>query len=378
MGGGFSIRREKRTQAVVPRRSHDAGYHAETLKALTYHGPGSVLCGDVAEPAIQDSRDAIVRVETTAICGSDLHVYQGRERGLDEGTVLGHEFVGRIVARGESAGPLAIGDRVVSPFTTSCGSCFYCRRGLTARCSAGRLFGWVEKGDGLHGGQAELVRVPLAASTLYRVPDDVPDDLALFLCDVLATGYHGASLAAAAPGVACVVIGCGPIGLAAILCARELGADEVLALDAVPERLALAARFGARPVDVRSGEEARIVRSATEGRGADAVVEAVGSPDAGRLAFELVRPGGTIAIVGVHHETGFAFSPGEAYDRNLTYRTGRCPARGLMDIVLPIARRRREDLLAIVTHRVPLSEGPHAYALFAERREGCIKVVLTP
>jgi threonine dehydrogenase-like Zn-dependent dehydrogenase len=348
------------------------------VKALTYHGPGSVRCEDAPDPAIADPGDAIVRVEASAICGSDLHVYEGRERGLDEGTVLGHEFAGRIVSAGAGVVSRAIGDRVVSPFTTSCGSCFYCARGLSARCARGRLFGWVEAGAGLHGGQAELVRVPMADATLFPVPDDLALELALFLGDVLATGYHGAMLAGAAPGVACAVIGCGPIGLAGIVCARELGAETVYAVDTIPERLALAARFGATAVDAKSGHAATIMRSATEGRGADAVLEAVGSPDAGRLAYELVRPGGTIAVVGVHHETGFAFSPANAYDKNLTYRTGRCPARGLMEAVLPIARRRRDDLAAIVTHRLPLSEGSGAYELFAAKRDGCIKVVLTP
>lgn len=348
------------------------------MKALTYHGPGSVRCEDAPDPAIADPGDAIVRVEASAICGSDLHVYEGRERGLDEGTVLGHEFAGRIVSAGAGVVSRAIGDRVVSPFTTSCGSCFYCARGLSARCARGRLFGWVEAGAGLHGGQAELVRVPMADATLFPVPDDLALELALFLGDVLATGYHGAMLAGAAPGVACAVIGCGPIGLAGIVCARELGAETVYAVDTIPERLALAARFGATAVDAKSGHAATIMRSATEGRGADAVLEAVGSPDAGRLAYELVRPGGTIAVVGVHHETGFAFSPANAYDKNLTYRTGRCPARGLMEAVLPIARRRRDDLAAIVTHRLPLSEGSGAYELFAAKRDGCIKVVLTP
>ena len=347
------------------------------VKALTYHGPGSVRCEEVPDPEIADPADAIVRVEATAICGSDLHVYEGRERGLDPGTVLGHEFVGRIVAAGAEVASLGIGDRVVSPFTTSCGKCYYCAGGLTARCTRGRLFGWVEAGAGLHGGQAELVRVPLAESTLFRVPDDLTHDHALFLGDVLATGYHGASLAGAGPGIVCAVIGCGPIGLAGILCARELGAETVYAVDTVPERLALAARFGATAVDAASGSARDLVKDATDGRGADAVLEAVGSPSAGRLAFEMVRPGGTIAVVGVHHEAVFAFSPADAYDKNLTYRTGRCPARGLMDRVLPIARKRREDLAAIITHRLPLAEGPSAYELFAAKRDGCIKVVLT-
>jgi len=348
------------------------------VRALTYRGPGSVRSESIADPRILEPADALVRVEATAICGSDLHVYEGRERGLDEGTVLGHEFCGRIAEVGSAVSGFRPGDRVVSPFTTSCGRCFFCARGLTARCPSGRLFGWVEKGAGLHGGQADLVRVPMADSTLCAVPADVAPERALFLGDVLATGHHGASLAGAGPGVVTAVIGCGPVGLAAILCARELGAQTVLAVDTVPERLALAARFGARSVDARSEDPAAAVKSATDGRGADAVLEAVGSPAAGSLAFALVRPGGTIAVVGVHHESQFAFSPADAYDKNLTYRTGRCPARGLMETVLPIVRSRGDDLARMITHRLPLDEGPEAYALFAAKRDGCIKVVLTP
>jgi threonine dehydrogenase-like Zn-dependent dehydrogenase len=348
------------------------------VRAVTYHSPKDLRADSVAEPEILAPTDAIVAVQLAAICGSDLHVWHGRETGLDSGTVMGHEFLGEVVEIGADVARIRRGDRVVSPFTTSCGACFYCRRGLPGRCTRGQLFGWVERGAGLHGGQAELVRVPLADTTLLVLPPDLAPEAGLLLGDVLATGYHCATMADLTRKDVCAVIGCGPVGLMAVLAARELGAKRVLALDAVPERLALAARFGAEPVDLRITDPLAPARDATDGRGVDAVLEAVGSAEATRLAFALARPGGTISAVGVHHEAAFPFSPGEAYDKNLTYRIGRCPARHYMERLLPLARRREPDLKALFTHRLPLEEGPAAYRLFDEKRDGCIKVALLP
>jgi threonine dehydrogenase-like Zn-dependent dehydrogenase len=347
------------------------------MRAITYQGPGAVRCEPVPDPRLVDDGDAILRVELTAICGSDLHVWHGRERGLDPGTVMGHECLGEVVAVGPAVRTLRVADRAVCPFTTSCGECWYCLSGLTARCERGQLFGWVEQGRGLHGVQAELVRVPLADGTLVPVTRDLPAEAALLLADVLPTGWHGARLAETGPGRVTVVLGCGPVGLMAVLAALEQGADTVLAVDAVPERLALAQRFGARPVRL-DGDVSAAVRGATGGRGADGVVEAVGSASAGRLAFDLVRPGGTIATVGVHHEAVMPFTPAEAYDRNLTWRIGRCPARHYAPGLVPVALRRAKDLTALFTHRLPLEAAADAYRMFDEKRDGCIKVALVP
>lgn len=347
------------------------------MRAITYLAPGAVQCERLPDPTILDPGDAIVRVELAAICGSDLHVWHGRERGLDPGTVMGHECIGEVVALGAAVRGLSVGERVVCPFTTSCGACWYCRTGLTARCERGQLFGWREQGRGLHGAQAELVRVPLADGTLVPVGTELPAEAALLLADVLPTGWHGAALAQSGPGRVTAVVGCGPVGLMGVLAARELGADQVLAVDSVPERLALAARYGARTAPPGSGA-VEAVRAMTGGRGADAVVEAVGSPAAGRLAFDLVRPGGTVATVGVHHEATMPFSPAEAYDRNLTWRIGRCPARHYGEPLLPVARRHAADLAALFTHYLPLDAGAEAYQLFDEKRDGCIKVALVP
>jgi len=346
------------------------------MKALVFEGPRSIRHTDVRDPCIVDTTDVLVRVERTAICGSDLHVYHGRERGLDPGTVMGHEFVGQVVETGADVRGLRHGDRVFSPFSTSCGLCFFCREGLTARCVEGQLFGWVQEGRGLEGAQAELVRVPLAEATLVPVPEGLPAEHALLVGDVLSTGYHCALQAGVRAGGTYVVVGCGPVGLMALLAAIELGAADVFAVDSVAERLGLATRFGGRAVDLGAEDPVAIVRAATDGRGADAVLEAVGSPAAHRAALELVRPGGTISVVGVHNEERFSFSPAELYDRNLTYRVGRCPARGLFDRVVPVARARARDLDAILTHRLPLAQGPAAYDLFDGKRERCVKLLL--
>jgi threonine dehydrogenase-like Zn-dependent dehydrogenase len=269
------------------------------------------------------------------------------------------------------------GDRVVSPFTTSCGTCFYCRIGLTARCDQSQLFGWVEKGKGLHGAQAELIRVPLADSTLVRIPEGTPAETALFAGDNLATGWFASESAGAGPGQIVAVVGCGPVGLMAVMAARELGAERVFAVDALPERLALAEHWGATTLQ-GSEATAALVREATEGRGADAVVEAVGSQQATRLAYDLVRAGGAIAAVGVHAEPALPISPAEMYDKNLTYRAGRAPARSYMERLLPLIRSGHYDLGTLISHRLPLSDGPRGYELFDRKLEGCTKVVLRP
>ncbi len=348
------------------------------MRALTYHGDKTVRLERVADPTILDPSDAIVRVELCAVCGSDLHVYHGRERGLDHGCVMGHEFVGKIVALGPSAGTLSEGDRILSPFTTNCGACEPCRLGLTSRCKNGALFGWVEGGRGLHGGQAEYVRVPLAGSTLVRIPDGVTDDAGLLLGDVFSTGWFCAEQAGLEPGCVCVVVGCGPVGLCAVLAAIEMKAGRVFALDRVPERLALARRFGAEPLNIDHDDPLATLREATGGLGADAVLEVVGNASAHRTAMDLVRPGGTVSVVGVHTEATFSFSPSEAYDKNLTYRVGRCPARRLAAELLPLVQRRDFDFAAILSHRLPLDEGVEAYRVFDEKLDGCIKVSLIP
>ena len=348
------------------------------MRALTYHGVRDLRVETVPDPTLLAPTDAIVAVRLAAICGSDLHVWHGRETGLDTGTVMGHEFLGEVVEVGRDVSRLRRGDLVVSPFTSSCGACFYCTHGLPARCTSGQLFGWVERGAGLHGGQAELVRVPLADTTLFPLPTELAPGAGLLLGDVLATGWHAAVMGGISPGAVAAVVGCGPVGLMAVIAAHELGAEPIFALDTVPERLDLATRFGATPVNLKEVDPVVAVRDATEGRGADAVLEAVGSPEATTMAFALARPGGTLAAVGVHHEAAFPFSPGAAYDKNLTYRIGRGPVRHYMERLLPVAERRQKELAALFTHRMPLEQSPAGYRIFDTKAEGCIKVALHP
>lgn len=347
------------------------------MHAVTFAGVGRVAYGLVADPVVREPGDAVVRVLRTAVCGSDLHAYHGRERGLDPGTVLGHEFLGEIAEVGPAVTALRRGDRVISPFSTACGTCPACLEQLSARCTSGQLFGWVENGAGLQGAQAEFVRVPLADSTLLRAPEGVSLDAALMLGDVLPTGLYCALRAGIEARGTYAVLGCGPVGLSAILGARALGAERIFALDAVPERLALAARLGARPMLLHDGV-AEELRAAVAGRGVDAVLEAAGSPGASRLALDLVRPGGTISVVGVHNEANFAFTPNEAYDKNLTYRIGRCPARSLMPQLTGWVRTHQQEVESLITHRMPLSAAADAYRIFDAKIDGCIKVVLFP
>lgn len=348
------------------------------MRALTFHGKQDIRYESVPDPALLSPSDVIIKVYLAGICGSDLHVYHEREKGLDSGTVMGHEFAGEIIDVGREVKDFKRGDLVFAPFTTNCGKCFYCRIGLTARCTQSQLFGWVQNGGGLQGGQAEFVRVPLAEATLLKMPEEVLPEEALLLGDIFSTGYFCADMANLQPDGTSAVIGCGPVGLMAIIGARELGAEKIFAIDAVPERLALAQRFGARPINFHKEDPVEILREATEGRGADAVMEVVGNESAMRLALALVRPGGIISVAGVHNEAQFAFTPNEAYDKNLTYRVGRCSARHYAERLLPIVQKKKYDLTAIISHRLPLHQGVAGYKIFDEKLEGCTKVVLKP
>lgn len=348
------------------------------MQALTFQAPGDVRVERVADPRIEAPGDVLVRVEVAGLCGSDLHPYRGREEGLDPGTVMGHELVGEVVEAGGDVERFWTGDWVVAPFTTSCGACFYCRSGLSSRCERGQLLGWVEGGSGLHGAQAELVRVPLADTTLVALGSEDPADTVLLAGDVAATGLFTALSAEVGPGRVVAVVGCGPVGLCAVAAARELGAERVFALDTVPERRALAEAFGAEALEPAVGEAVEAIREATEGRGADAVLEAVGTPDASRAAFDLARPGATVVAVGVHTEPRLAVTPEELYDKNLTYRAGRCPARSLLERALALVRSGRHPFERIVSHRMPLEEAPRAYEVFDRKLDGCTKAVLVP
>jgi threonine dehydrogenase-like Zn-dependent dehydrogenase len=346
------------------------------MKALTFHGKDTIVYESIPDPEILAPTDVIVKVNLCAICGSDLHVYHEHEKGLDHGTAMGHEFVGEVVALGKDVKSLRVGNLVMSPFTTSCGNCFYCNIGLTCRCIHGQLYGWRQQERGLHGGQAEFVRVPLADSTLMNIPKGVKLEEGLFLGDILSTGFFCAKQAEIYPDKTYVVVGCGPVGLMAILGAHEYGAERVYAIDTIPERLDMARKFGATAIDSSKQNPIEIIKAVTDGRGADGVMEAVGNSATNKLTYDLVRPGGIISAVGVCTDEHLSFSPTQAYDKNLTYKVGRCPARFMMDELVPLVQSKKYDFTSIISHRLSLREGVAGYDIFANKKDNCLKVVL--
>lgn len=346
------------------------------MHALTFGGIKTILHQSVADPEIMQPTDAIIQVTMAGICGSDLHVYHGREAGLDNGTVMGHEFVGIVAETGKDVKKIHKGSRVLSPFTTSCGQCFYCRAGLTCRCEKGNLFGWIQNGKGLHGAQAQYVRVPMAETTLVSLSNDLTEEKGLLLGDIFSTGYYCAENAEVNSNGVYVVIGCGPVGLMAVVAAKHLGAEKLFAIDTAPERLVQAKDFGATPLNASQTNVKEEILSSTGGRGADAVLEAVGSAEVLRMAIGLVRAGGIISSVGVHTEKHFSFSPGEAYDKNLVYKTGRCPARYYAVKLLKDEVIQRYPVENIITHRFALHDGAKAYEVFDRKLDNCIKPVL--
>jgi len=348
------------------------------MQALTFGGVENIIYQKVPEPKILAPTDAIVQISLSGICGSDLHVYHGRETGLDESTVMGHEFVGVVVDSGNAVKKFFKGSRVLSPFTTSCGECFYCRIGLTCRCERGNLFGWVQNGQGLHGAQAQYIRVPMADTTLIPLSNDLSEEKGLLLGDIFSTGYFCAENADVDNKGIYVVLGCGPVGLMTILAAKDLGAENLFAIDHSNERLQMAKEFGATPLNPSVSDVRAAVMEATRGRGADAVMEVVGSPEALRLSMDILRPGGTISSVGVHTARNFSFSPGEAYDKNLVYKIGRCPAHYYAEKLLREQVIQRYPAEKIITHHFTLNNGVKAYEIFDKKLDNCIKAVLHP
>lgn len=348
------------------------------MQALTFGGKEIIEYSIVNDPQLLQPTDAIVKITMAGICGSDLHVYHGRETGLDYGTVMGHEFTGIIEEVGSDVKKYKKGSRVLSPFTTSCGECYYCRVGLTCRCEKGNLFGWVQKGHGLQGAQAMYIRVPMADNTLIPLSNDLDEKKGLLLGDIFSTGFFCADNANINHSSVHVVIGCGPVGLMTVIAAKHLGAETLFAIDVIPERMELAKQFGAVPLNASIVDVKEKILNATNGRGADTVMEVVGSDKTLKLAIDLLRPGGTISSVGVHTAPNFSFSPAEAYDKNLTYKSGRCPAHYYAEKLLREGIPQRYEIEKIITHHFSLEEGARAYEIFDKKLDNCIKAVLAP
>lgn len=346
------------------------------MNGLTFTRPGQIDYTRVADPEILFDTDVIVQTKLTAICGSDLHVFHGREKGIDSGTVMGHEFIGTVVEVGRGIEKFNKGDFVFSPFFSSCGNCDTCESDLSCRCRKGQLFGWVENGVGLQGAQAELVRVPLADHTLSIIPKDLIPEEALLLCDILPTGYFCADMAVDSLNDSYAVIGCGPVGILAIISLKEMGVETIFAIDLVEDRLKVAESYGAIPVKSNS-ETAEYLLHNTNGKGPRSVLEVVGSTAAQQLAYDIVRPGGTLSTVGVHTSDRFAFSPVDLYNKNITYRTGRCPVQRYLPVLIPLLQKRKYDFSTLISHRIRLDEGVEGYRIFDQKLDGCTKVILS-
>jgi len=343
------------------------------MKALVWRGPREVEVAEVAEPALIEPTDAIVTVSLAAICGTDLHAYRGEIEAIPAGTVLGHEFVGIVAAIGSAVRGLRIGDRVVASDLVACGECWWCEREWHYQCQEASLFGYGSVvGEELPGGQAERVRVPRADLVLRPLAPGIDDADAIFVGDVLATAHMAVAESNLPAEGAVAIVGCGPVGLCTVMCALRAGAGSVFAVDPNPVRRARAAELGALPVD--PGGKTDVAGSMANG--ADVVVEAVGSDASLHTALGLVRPRGTVVVVGAHHSEAMPFSTLDAFARELTIR---------FVVGDPIAVR--EELLeaivagelkpaSVVSHRLPLEQGPEAYRLFD--RQEAVKVLLVP
>jgi threonine dehydrogenase-like Zn-dependent dehydrogenase len=387
------------------------------MRATCWHGKHDVRVDTVPDPVIQDARDAIIRVTSTAICGSDLHLYDGYIPAMEKGDVLGHEFMGVVEEVGKKNG-LKKGDRVIIPFQISCGHCYFCRRTQTAICdttnpnaemmkklygqSAAGLFGYSHLYGGFPGGQAEYVRVPCADFGAFKVPDELADEQVLFLTDIFPTGFMAAENCGIEPGQTVAVWGCGPVGQFAIRSAFLLGAGRVIAMDDVPERLAMAQAGGAEAVNDEQKDLQEQLRDMTGGRGPDHCIDAVGMEAHGatldalydrvktaimletdrshalRSAIQACAKGGTVSIPGVYGGFLDKFPLGTAFAKGLTLKMGQTNVHRYLPRLLDYILRGEIDPSFVITHRLPLGDAPRGYKTFLEKEDHCIKVVMKP
>lgn len=389
------------------------------MKALSWHGKHDIRCESVPDPKIEHGRDVIVKVTSCAICGSDLHIYHGNIPQMRRGDVLGHETMGEVVEVGHDHKKFKIGDRVVIPFTISCGECFFCQRQLFSCCertnpdfekarmlwgnSPAGLFGYSHLLGGYAGGQAEYIRVPYADVGPIKVPDGMTDDQALFLSDIFPTGYMAADNCNIQKGDTIAIWGCGPVGLFAIRSAFLLGAERVIAIDTVAERMALARASGAETLDFLDESIYDRLMEMTKGRGPDACIDAVGTDASPTASFDSVldrvkqaaylgtdrphvlrqaimacRNGGTVSIVGVYGGLLDKIPMGAAINRALTIKMAQTPVQKYIGPLMERIEKGEIDPTFVITHKGSLEDGPELYKLFNDKKDGCIKVVLKP
>jgi len=346
------------------------------VRAVVYRDVRELAVEDVPEPRLEQPSDALVRITVAAICGSDLHFYNGKAP-LSPGDPIGHEGMGVVEEVGPEVERFRPGDRVVLSFDVVCGDCWFCRHGQTALCEDFRNYGAGPFGGSLGGTQAERVRVPHADVNLLAVPDELSDEQALFVGDILTTGVYGAGISDIGPEDTVAVIGAGPVGFFCAQAASLHGPKAVVALDMAPDRLALAERVGAIPVNVREHNPQMAVCDLTEGRGADVVIEAVGSPSAYETAIEVVRRGGRVTVVGMFVIEQIQVPLGVYWSRALDIRfSGICPIHAWWERAMEAVRAGRIDPLPIISHTLPLEEAVRGFELFDARQ--ATKVVLKP
>jgi 2-desacetyl-2-hydroxyethyl bacteriochlorophyllide A dehydrogenase len=344
------------------------------MRAVTFQGPGDVRVEERPAPRLLAPDDAVVRIDATGVCGSDLHIYHGRLK-IEPGFTIGHEYVGTVVETGDAVTRVHAGDRVAGCFQTACGICFHCMRGEYHRCVESRTFGLGATMGSLQGTQAELALVPHANLVLRRVPDGVSDDVALFAGDVLGTGYHGVAASQLVAGEVAAVLGLGPVGLCAVQAAVLAGA-RVLAIDSVEQRLAVAESFGATPLHLTEDDVGAEVKRLTDGRGGvDVSIDAVGHPEVLDMAIRLTRACGRVQCLGIYAERG-EIHLGLAWLKSLTVRGGQANVIAHVDPVLDMLAAGQLDPSPLVTHHMALDDAAQAYEMF-DRREA-LKIVLKP
>ncbi|KAI1327983.1 GroES-like protein [Xylariaceae sp. FL0255] len=340
------------------------------MRAVVLKGVREVAVEMRPVPTIQEPGDIIVKVRYTALCGSEMHVFRGVQASAP-GFIMGHEFTGSVHEVGSSVKSVQLGDSIVSPFTVSCGECFYCIRGFSSRCKKCLLFGCPL----LDGGQAEYVRIPFADSTVVKAPPGIEDKKLCLMADILPTGFFAASngLGKLDPETVqdsvVVVIGCGPVGLCAVIAALDYKPKAVLAVDGVPSRLEIAKSLGAEPWNYLTSKDSLSARvqELTDGRGADVVLEVVGQSSALEMGFELLRPWGIISSVGVHHGS-IPWTGNQAYNKNLTIQMGRCPTRSIFLKALDLLERKQHLMNFMTDAMMPLTEAIEGYRLFDEAK----------
>lgn len=344
------------------------------MKAITYHGPQDVRVEEVADPVPRDLEGAVVQVTACGICGSDLHIYDGHGFSADTGYCVGHESVGEVIEVGSGVNTFSVGDRVLVPGSTGCNTCRQCRKGFVFMCENG-LAGCYGLSHNLQGSQAQAVAVPFADSNMLRIPDGVSNEAALLLTDNAPTAWIGARRAGIQPGQSVAVIGLGPVGMFSVMAAHIMGASVVYAIDLVESRRELAASVGAVPIDPANASEAIKDHG---GLAPEVVLEAVGLDQTITDAINLVRPHGTVSVVGVNQNMDFSFPMLLAQGKSLQFIISLCSVQFELPTIMPLVESGRLDPTLVVSHRMGLSEGVEAYRMFAAREPGVNKVLLDP